>query len=310
MTVSGLVSTVITSYNYEHYIALAIDSARRQTYSNIEILVVDDGSTDGSQAIIDKKANADNRIRPFFQQNAGQAAATNRGIMEAQGEFIAFLDADDIWYPDKLEKQIPLFADPEVGVVYSAAKIIDLEGHEYATRKTKKIGKEENLLRHLVLENFIPFTSSVIRKKCFLQSGLLNSQYRVCTDYDLWLRMAKFFKFDCIEEPLIGYRVKPGALSGNPVEMFQVAREITEIFYLQNAKYFDKDFIAKERKAAYGNRVYAFSKTGHVRHALSSLGRLFRVAPFSPQFAKSTAYVGLMLGKDLIKKCILRRNCA
>jgi glycosyltransferase involved in cell wall biosynthesis len=310
MAVTGLVSVVISNYNYAKYVGLAIDSVRAQTYPNIEILVVDDGSTDGSLDIIARQARGDGRIRTFFQQNSGQAAATNRGIMEARGEFVAFLDADDIWYPEKLARQMPLFADPRVGVVYSAAKLIDLGGREYAVRKTWKIAKEENFLRHIVLENFIPFSSSVVKKECFFRAGLLNSQYRVCTDYDLWLRIARFYKFDSVEEYLIGYRSRPDSLSGNPVEMFRVAREITEIFYRQNATLFESRFIQMERTRAYGMRVYAFSKAGYVRQALSNLGRLFLLGPFSAHFAKSAAHVAFMLAKQLMKKCGLECTSA
>lgn len=292
-----LVSVVITCYNYGRYLETCLKSVQTQTYKNIEILIVDDGSTDASRGIIEDCARQDSRIRPFFQQNSGQAAATNRGILEARGEFVAFLDADDIWYPEKLAKQIPLFADPRVGVVYSAATLIDLDGREYASRQTKRVDKDANFLHHIILENFIPFTSSVVRRECFLKAGLLNSQYRVCTDYDLWLRMAKFYKFDGVEEPLIGYRARPDSLSGNPVEMLHVAREITEIFYQQNPHLFDSEFMRRERTLAYGKRVYIFSKAGNVRQALGCLGRLLLLAPFSRHLARSLAYVALMLAR-------------
>jgi hypothetical protein len=125
---------------------------------------------------------------------------------------------------------------------------------------------------------------------------LVNSQYRVCTDYDLWLRVARFYKFDGLAEPLIGYRARPDSLSGNPVEMLGVAREITEIFYRQNGNLLNRRFIRQARTLAYGKRVYVFAKGGHVRQALSHLFRLFLLAPVSLHFLRSSAYVVIMLG--------------
>lgn len=288
MAHDSLVTVIITNYNYAEYIGLAIDSALGQSWNDIEVIVIDDGSSDESRGIIEERGRRDNRLRIYFQENSGQAAATNRGILEARGEYIAFLDADDLWYPHKLSQQLPLFEDPSIGVVYSAANIIDTNGKEYAFRPTRRLGKEENFLHSIVRENFIPFSSAVVRRDCFIKAGLLNSQYRVCTDYDLWLRLGKFYNFDAIEQPLIAYRARPDSLSGNPVEMFRVAREITEIFYMQNPQLFNQTFIRHERIAAYSTRVHVFSKEGHAVQALASLWQLFRVAPFSRQFVKST----------------------
>jgi glycosyltransferase involved in cell wall biosynthesis len=307
MSESALVSVIITNYNYAAYVGFAITSAIRQTYPNIEILIVDDGSTDNSRQILSTWAQRDSRIRVFYQKNSGQAAATNRGIMEARGEFVAFLDADDVWYSEKLGRQIPLFADPEVGVVYSAARLIDLDGVDYGVRPTRRISKAKSFLHEIILENFIPFTSAIVRKECFLKAGLLNSQYRVCTDYDLWLRMAKFYKFDCVEECLIGYRARPDSLSGNPSEMLRVAREITEVFYLQNPQSFQKNFIRMERIAAYSNRVETFSQAGLVSSASYSLLRLFLLSPFSFHFIKSSAHFLLLLTRILVGKTTTQR---
>lgn len=283
-----LVSVIITSYNYEHFISFAIESALNQKYGNVEILIIDDGSTDGSRKIIEKYSS-EKKIRIFFQKNSGQAAATNRGIMEASGKYIAFLDADDIWYPEKLEKQVPLFEDSEVGVVYSASNVIDAENKILNLRQTKIISRNENFTQCMLLENFIPFSSSVVKRECFYKSGLLNSQYRVCTDYDLWLRISKFYKSDCVNEPLIGYRVKQNSLSSNPVNMLNTSREITELFYQQNAEILDDEFIKKERLHSLARRVYIFSRHRYRKNALSCLFQLFILSPFGATFNKSFA---------------------
>ncbi len=295
--VQPLVSVIITNYNYEDFILHAIDSALVQTYENIEVIIVDDGSSDNSRMIISDYARKDSRVCPIFQSNSGQAAATNVGILASKGEFVAFLDADDIWYPDKLKKQLPLFEDSSVGVVYSSASIIDLSGNPYDEMITKRIDKAENFLNSIILDNFIPFTSAVVRKQFFAKAGMLNAQYRVCTDYDLWLRLAKFCRFDCILEQLVGYRAKPGSLSGNPVEMFKVSREITDIFFRQNSSLFDKKFIRNERAVSYSRRVYSFSQQFYVLDALKSMLMLIFVNPFNLNIFKSIFHVLRMLLK-------------
>lgn len=281
VTVAGMVSVIITNYNYAQYVGQAVNSACSQSYKNIEILVVDDGSTDNSGEILQECARKDDRVRLIFQKNAGQAAATNKGIMEAEGEFIAFLDADDVWFADKLEKQIPLFANKDAGVIYSSVKLIDMNGEEFGVRRTKKIEQGESFLHHIILENFIPFTSSVVRRECFALSGLLDSQYTVCTDYDLWLRLARFCQFDCVQDFLAGYRCRPDSLSGNPLQMITVARQITDIFYMKNEKLFNASFIKKERSDSYVNALYIFSRLNDRKNALSCLYRVIITAPLS-----------------------------
>ena len=105
MTDKPLVSVVIATYNMARFLPLALHSALSQSYGNIEVLVIDDGSRDDTQAVM-APFRSDRRTRYIFQQNGGQASAKNHGIREARGEYVAFLDADDLWVPDKLERQL------------------------------------------------------------------------------------------------------------------------------------------------------------------------------------------------------------
>src|SRR5437773_9320352 len=126
------VSVVIPNYNYAHFLREAIDSALAQTYKDIEVIVVDDGSTDASADVI---ASYDSRIHPVFSQNQGVAAARNRGVAESTGEYIAFLDADDAWLPTKIEKQVERFAaDTALGLVHVGVEDIDGEGNPLLNR--------------------------------------------------------------------------------------------------------------------------------------------------------------------------------
>ena len=119
----GLVSVVIPNYNYANYLREALDSVLAQSYSDIEIVVVDDGSTDGSKDVI---AAYDDRINAIFQKNEGVSAARNNGVLAGSGEFIAFLDADDAWLPTKVERQVAMFrSDPALGLVHVGVEEID-----------------------------------------------------------------------------------------------------------------------------------------------------------------------------------------
>lgn len=208
-----LVSTVIASYNMATYLPLAVESALAQTYENIEVLVIDDGSTDDTRRVIEPFLD-NSRVRSLFQTNKGQAAAKNYGIRESRGEYIAFLDADDIWALDKLEAQIPLFLQsPAVGVVYSRFACIDEKGVEFQVSNNNHF--RGRVSGPLLIYNFIGFGTSVVRKKCFERLGGFKENIPMGIDYDLWLRLSTCYEFDYVDRPLLYYRVWPGQMSKN-----------------------------------------------------------------------------------------------
>src|SRR5690554_3627666 len=125
-----LVSVVIASYNMGQYISQAVDSILNQMWSNLEVIVVDDGSQDNTPVVM-QGYESDKRVRYFRTDNQGQPKAKNYGLKQAGGDFIAFCDADDFWEPNKLEVQIPLFDNPKVGIVYSEISNIDESGNRY-----------------------------------------------------------------------------------------------------------------------------------------------------------------------------------
>ncbi|MBV6496243.1 MAG: putative glycosyltransferase EpsE [Pyrinomonadaceae bacterium] len=123
---NDLISVIIPNYNYARYLPEAIESVLAQTHKNVEVIVVDDGSTDDSKEVL---ASFGDRIRTIFQQNQGVSAARNRGVAESNGDFLAFLDADDAFLPSKLEKQLELFrADEEIGLVHVGMVNVDPNG--------------------------------------------------------------------------------------------------------------------------------------------------------------------------------------
>jgi glycosyltransferase involved in cell wall biosynthesis len=208
-----LVSVVIATYNMAEYLLVAVRSALDQTYRTIEILIVDDGSTDGTRDAVEPLLE-DRRVRYFHQQNHGQAAAKNHGVRESHGEYVAFLDADDMWEPEKLELQMPLFlGSARIGVVYSRLAYIDESGAEVRVADNELF--RGRVTGPLLIRNFIGFGSSVVRKACFDQLGAFDDAIGMGIDYDLWLRFSTEYEFDFVDRPLLRYRVWSGQMSNN-----------------------------------------------------------------------------------------------
>lgn len=206
MAAAVKVTAVIPVYNCEKYIGEALESALAQTYPLHEILVVDDGSTDGTREA----------LRPYwdsivyvYQKNAGEAAARNTGIRRASGEYIAFLDADDAWLAEKLRLQIEYFeAHPEIGLVYTDMTTFDDAGVldksvRISRRRTFHSGKIFPFLFREVL--FCP-SSVVFRKTCAEKVGGFDESFLIGCDYEMWLRMARRFEFGYVDRPLVMYR--------------------------------------------------------------------------------------------------------
>lgn len=212
-----LVSVVVPNYNCARFIEAALDSALAQSYPHVEIVVVDDGSTDDSLAVL---ARYGSRIRVVGQTNQGVSAARNRGIAESRGELIAFLDADDEWHPEKLAKQVPLFERPAVGLVYCGLEYIDEAGRPLGTNLT---GRRGRVLREIaLLQGTIVLaggSTAVVRRECFEQAGPFDRKLSTAADWDMWRRIACRYEVDVAREPLMRYRLRPGSMHRN-VDVF------------------------------------------------------------------------------------------
>ena len=212
-----LISVVIPNYNCARFIAAAIDSVLAQSYSNTEIIVVDDGSRDDSLSVLEKYGGG---IRVVRQSNQGVSAARNRGIAESRGSFIAFLDADDEWYPDKLTRQIALFDRPVVGLVYCSVEYVDESGRSLGTNLTGRRGRvlrEIALLRGTIV--LAGGSTAVVRRECFDKAGFFDREMSTAADWDMWRRIACYYEIDVVREPLIRYRLRPASMHRN-VDIF------------------------------------------------------------------------------------------
>jgi glycosyltransferase involved in cell wall biosynthesis len=200
------VSVVIPVYNNGPYIAAAVKSVLAQTRPADEILVIDDGSTDNTAAELEPFRN---QIRYLYQQNRGEPTARNRGIREARSEYIAFLDADDMWMPDKLELQMEyLHRHPSCYLVYADMSTFDDNGIVDASvkarfRVTLPTGR---VFRHLFMRSLFGPGTVVFRKECVEKVGYFDESLFVGSDYDMWLRISRHFDFGVIDQPLLMYR--------------------------------------------------------------------------------------------------------
>jgi glycosyltransferase involved in cell wall biosynthesis len=206
-----LISVVIPAYNAEKTVLTTIESVLNQTYLNFELIVINDGSTDHTLDLIHKIK--DSRLKVHSFENAGLPSARNRGIKLASGEFVSFIDADDLWSPDKLESQImALQGKPNAAVAYSWTLFIDGEGHLLKVVDTAFY--EGDVYKQLLVGCFITSGSNVmIRKKYIDKVGLFDPGLRSAADWEYWIRLAKTWPFALVPRYQIFYRIHQGSMS-------------------------------------------------------------------------------------------------
>lgn len=210
-TASDLVSVIVPSYNMAHFLPQAVQAALEQSYTNFEVLIVDDGSTDNTPEVV-RQWQHNPRVRVHRQVNGGLSHSRNEGIARTSGPLIALLDADDIWVPEKLARQVALFQGrPEVGVVYSGWQRMDRDGRPLPTGPARL--HRGWVSGALLIENFVPASSAVVRRECFERCGGFDVALKTGEDYDMWLRLSPHYQFDFVAEPTIRYRIWGGQMS-------------------------------------------------------------------------------------------------
>lgn len=229
---SHLVSVVIPAYNAEGTIADTLRSVRSQTHRDLEIVVVDDGSTDRTTSIVKAHAAVDGRVRLITQENAGVAAARNTGWQSARSTFIAFVDADDLWAPSKIERQLEviLSGGPRVGLVYTWWALID--EHNRIRRKVRGRHIAGDVLEQTLMGNFVGNASSALIRRQALEeaggfdSGLQDAGIHGCEDFLLYHQIAKRYHFGLVPDHLTGYRVVSGRMSSDRPRMFRSFKSV------------------------------------------------------------------------------------
>ena len=208
-----LASVVMPAYNVAAFILESVESVLRQSFSDFELIVVDDGSTDSTLARL--SSLRDPRLRIVRQGNGGSAAARNSGIRSASGRYIGFLDADDLWVPHKLEAHVCFLEQhPEVDLTFSRSEIIDDLGNP--TGRTSYPVSGEVSFQELLIENVVNNGSAVVMRRSTLDlAGHFDNELKACVDLDLWLRVALLRPHNtyCLNEFLTKYRMRPGQIT-------------------------------------------------------------------------------------------------
>ncbi|MCB1196045.1 glycosyltransferase [bacterium] len=230
------VSVIMPSYNCAHYLPNAIQSVLNQTFEDYEIVVIDDGSTDSTkdlmQAYVEKYPQ---KIRYIYQKNKGLSGARNTGIENACGEYIALLDADDLWLPERLKAQIDfLKKHPEYSFVFSDVYAMDENGKRGKTMMRLKKPVSGDIFYELLLENFISVPTTLIKKDCFKNAGFYSSDMKLCEDHHFSLRLANYYKGGYIDQPLACYMIRSNSLSSSLLNMriwdMKVVDEMARLF--------------------------------------------------------------------------------
>ncbi len=222
------VSVVIATYNYAHYLRAAVESALRQSFPSLEVVVVDDGSTDATPHVV-RPLLSDPRVRYERTAHGGVAAAKNAGVRLARAPLVAFLDADDVWMPSKLARQAALFrADPGLGVAYTRRWLIDEHGRRLEYQQPPLF--RGRVLDQLFRTNFVTFSSAMVRRAVLDEAGPFDEGLALAVDYDLWLRVALRHRFDYVDEPLVEYRTGHANLSSRTVERLATALRVMHRF--------------------------------------------------------------------------------
>lgn len=234
-------SVIIPAYNSEATIADTINSVIGQTYQQWELIIVNDGSTDGTVDVVE--CFLSNKVKLFNQKNSGVSSARNLGIDKATGKYLAFLDADDIWHIEKLEKQFKYFTDhPDTALLYTNNFIFKENINQYQINRYKEPFKVQTDYYRLLISDFI-VTSSVCINTGRVKDRIYFSEKFVGTeDWDLWIRVAKNNKVAFLNEPLVYYREHERGISKN------YDRQLYNDFLVRSEHVFTNNLIPEDIK--------------------------------------------------------------
>lgn len=302
-----LISVITPAYNVEDYIAQTIDSVLAQTYTSWEMLIVDDGSTDRTAEIIKEYCLKDKRIRYFFQKNGKQAKARNLAIQYAQGKYVAFLDADDLWVPEKLQKQIEIIQLKDVDVVYSQGwsfkeVIVDSRKETIKNKMNTLIGfhGSKQFLTELLKKNQVPVLSVLVKKEVIdsINGFVEDAVIQRAEDYQLFIRLAdRGFNFFGMQDRLFHYRIHDNQSTHNDVlAMAPTIWAIENISFVSISQQQKESMIIKML-----NKFVLFEVENAPSQKLNQLINLYKT-PLNNYFAFLSRKLLLFFGTTLFKK--------
>lgn len=224
-----LVSVILPTYNRSELVVRAVRSVLEQSYRNLELLVVDDGSSDATGEVL-APFSCDPRFHYIYQENRGQAAARNLAIKCSNGYYIAFLDSDNYWDVDKLKSQLAFWrGKDEYDILYSGVIYVDAKGERLPRGDIAR--PTGIILDKLLLSNFVTNNTALVPKRCFSDVGFFNESLRIAEDYDLWLRFATRFTFLYHPEQVTFYSCKGERLSSQEERNIEINFQILNTFF-------------------------------------------------------------------------------
>lgn len=302
------VSVLLTCYNHIKFLPEAYDSIQSQTFRDFEIIAIDDGSKDGTREWLSERAEPITRI--FNQKNLGTYGSLNVALAAAKGEYIAVLNDDDVWAPEKLEKQLALFeSHPKVGLVHTDGWFIDGEGKE---RKDSPLGfdfpKTEtgDVLLSLIYANKIIASAALVKRECFEKLGGFNEAYFGSGDWEMWFRVAEKYDVGFVAEPLTFYRVHGTNASHKLDRIWRDDEMLREWIAARGESFYDRGLPSEEvRKAlAHNQACLGTVKTlnGKVAEGRKAYKRSMELEP--GRFKSYLRYAASFLPPKLFRKLL------
>lgn len=296
-------SVAIPAFNAQRFLSRTLNSALQQTYQNLEVIVVDDGSTDQTKAIAEKFSASDHRVKVVSTSNGGVAKARNVGIEASSGEFLGFLDADDLWHPTKIARQVEILttgAHADAAATYTLMRIIDAE--DRVLRNGSGIGYSGYIFaRHLFARPVGNGSSLMVRREVALDLGGFDTSWSDrdlggCEDLDFELRIAEKHRIAAIRLYLVGYRVYPGNMSSNALALARSVLSIVE-HHINSHPELPDWAVRKTRAATLEYALQNIASVGQWQIFSSELARLLRI-----DLGRGLRYTSQFVGRKAVRQ--------
>jgi glycosyltransferase involved in cell wall biosynthesis len=273
------VSVAIAAYNHARYLGETLESALGQTFGDLEIIVVDDGSTDATGQLAQSYLT-DPRVRYHRIAHAGASAAKNAAVQLGTAPLVALLDADDVWLPDKLRRQLALLEkDPELGVVYARRLEMDENGRQRSYEQPPLF--RGRIVADLFTDNPVCYSSALVRREVFDAVGFFDTQLTAAEDYDFWLRAALKYRFDYVDEPLIKYRRGPASTGRDEARLLQALAVMNNFVERAEAA---GAIPESTRRRAFAETYFHLSLARRLRSRLGAISLNLRALALAPSY--------------------------